>query len=153
MIQSPVMVGFAHDEWVVYVATPSVGMKGYWLRITVAALVGLALFILPGIIVFVVGLIAGLAARSRLQERYGSAQCVVTSRRIIVAEWGRRRSLVEFEHGRIARVTSSGLLSRLLVGASARIHGVDGRRVTLDRLPDADDLVEAVQHALASNRY
>ncbi len=152
-MRSRTMTGFGPDEWVVYVATPGFDARGYWLGITTGTLIGLLLFILPGIIVLVAGLFSGLTARSALRERYADAECVVTTKRIIVAEWGQRRRLVEFEHRRIARITSSGWLARLLLGGSATIHGIDGRRVKLDRLPDADELVEVVAEALAASRY
>ncbi len=147
------MTGFAFDEWVIYVATPNLDAKTYWLGVATRTLIGLLLFVLPGIIVLSIGLSSAFTGRSTMQERYGDAECVVTSKRIIVAEWGQRRRLVEFEHRQIARVTSSGLLGKLLVGTSATIHSIEGRRVKLDRLPEADELVEVVQDALAASRY
>ena len=147
------MTRFTFDEWVIYVATPSLDAKIYWLGLATRTLIGLLLFVLPGIIVLSIALTSALTARSTLRERYGDAQCVVTSKRIIVAEWGQRRRMVEFEHRQIARVSSSGLLGRLLVGASATIHSIDGRRVKLDRLPEADELVDVVRDALAASRY
>ena len=69
-------------------------------------LIGLLLFVLPGSIVLTIGLSLAFTGRSTLRERYGNAECVVTSKCIIVAEWGQRRHLVEFEHRQIARVTS-----------------------------------------------
>lgn len=137
----------------IYVANPNLEPKSYWLGMATRTLIGLLLFVLPGIVVLSIGLASALTARSTLRERYGGAECVVTSKRIIVAEWGQRRHLVEFEHRQIAKITSSGLLGKLLVGTSATIHSIDGRRVKLDRLPEADELVEVVQDALAASRY
>ena len=108
---------------------------------------------LPGIIVLSIGLSSALTARTTLRERYGGPECVVTSKRIIVAEWRQRRHLVEFEHRQIARITGSGSLVRPLVGTSATIHSIEGRRVKLDRLPEADELVEVVQDTLAASSY
>ena len=153
MIRYHAPIRFAFDEWVFYVAKPSLDAKSYWLGIMFRTLIGLLLFVLPGIIVLVVGLSSGLAGRSTLRERYGDAECVITSRRVIVAGWGQRRHVVEFEHGQIASVTSSGLLTRLLVGKSATIRSIDGRRVKLDRLHDADELVEAMLESMAASRY
>ena len=151
MIQPRVITGFDPDERVVYVATPSLDMKGYWIGIMIGTVIGLMLFILPGIIVLVVGLFSGFTARSTLRERYRDAECVVTSKRIIVTGWGRSRRLIEFEHHQIARIASSSWLARLLAGKSVTIRGVDGRRVKLDRLADAGELVEVAREAMAAS--
>ena len=147
------MTRFTFDEWLIYVATPSLDAKSYWLGLATRTLIGLLLFVLPGIIVLSIGLRTALTARSTLRWQYDGAECVVTSKRIIVAGWGQRPRMVEFEHRQIARVTSSGLLGKLLVGPSATIHSIDGRRVKLDRLPEADELVDVVHDALAASRY
>ena len=122
MIQPHATIRLAPDEWVLYVTEPSLDMKAHWIRVTAGTIIGLLLFILPGIIILAVGIINGLSTRSNLQERYGSAQCVVTSKRLIASGWGQRRRLVEFEHHRITRMTSSGLLARGAAGRQVGDH-------------------------------
>lgn len=70
-------------------ATPGFDANAHWLGLAIGTLVGLVLFILPGVIVLVVGLFSGLTARSALRERYGSAECVVTTKRASSPNGGR----------------------------------------------------------------
>lgn len=88
MFQSRLMTGFVFDEWVIYVATPSLDARSYWLGMAIRTLIGLLLFVLPGIIVLSIGLSSALTARTTLRERYGGAECVVTSKRIIAGHQG-----------------------------------------------------------------
>ncbi|MXZ91804.1 MAG: hypothetical protein F4W95_04185 [Chloroflexi bacterium] len=153
MFRSRMTPALAYDEWTLYVTHPDLDAHRYWASLTVRTVIGLLLFVLPGILILAMGLASALANRGTLLERYGSAECVVTSRRVIVAEWGQPRRLQEFEHRQIAGMTSAGWTAKLLVGPSATIHGADGRRVKLDRLPDTDEFIEVSREALAASRY
>lgn len=136
-MHSRMFTALAPDEQVTYVAAPNT--QGYWMSIGCGAIIGLCFFLLPGLIILVVGIIQ--------YAKFKDAECVVTTRRVIVSGWGSSRRMVEFEHQEIASVTRSGSLTKTVT-----IRGTDGRRVRLRNVAYDWELVEKVQEAMAASQ-
>lgn len=136
-MRAHLLTPFAPDEQVTYVAAPNT--QGYWMSIGCGAIIGLFFFLLPGLIILLVGIIQ--------YAKFKDAECVVTTKRVIVSGWGSGRRMVEFEHQEIASVTRSGSLTKTVT-----IRGVDGRRVRLRNVAYDWELVEKVQEAMAASQ-
>ncbi len=136
-MRAHLLTALTPDEQVVYVAGPNT--QGYWMSIGCGAIIGLLLFLLPGLIILLVGIIQ--------YARFKDAECVVTTRRVIVSGWGSNRRMVEFEHREIASVTRSGSLSK-----SVNIRGTDGRRIKLRNVAYDWELVEKIQEVMAASQ-
>ena len=136
-MRAHLLTPLAPDEQVTYVAAPNT--QGYWMSIGCGAIIGLFFFLVPGLIILLVGIIQ--------YAKFKDAECVVTTKRVIVSGWGSGRRMVEFEHQEIASVTRSGSLTKTVT-----IRGVDGRRVRLRNVAYDWELVEKVQEAMAASQ-
>ena len=136
-MRAHMLTALAPDEQVTYVAAPNT--QGYWMSIGCGAIIGLFFFLLPGLIILLVGIIQ--------YAKFKDAECVLTTKRVIVSGWGTGRRMVEFEHHQIASVTRSGSLTKAVT-----IRGVDGRRVRLRNVAYDWELVEKVQEAMATSQ-
>ena len=125
------------NEQVVYVAGPNT--QGFWMAIGCGAIIGLFFFLLPGLLILLVGFIQ--------YQRLKDAECIVTTRRVVISGWGVGRRMVEFEHQEIASISRSGSLSKTVT-----ITGIDGRRVRLRNVAYDWELVETVQGLIDSNQ-
>lgn len=103
------------------------------------AIIGLLFFLLPGLIVLLVGFIQ--------REKIKDAECLVTNRRIIISRWGSGRRVVQFNHHEIASITRSGSFTK-----SVTIRGHDGRRVKLSNVQYDWEFIETAQNAIEASR-
>ncbi len=125
------------DEQVTYVT--GTNAQGYWMAIGCGAIIGLFFFLIPGLIVLLIGIIQ--------YGRFKDAECVVTNKRVIVSGWGGQRRVVEFDLQDIASINRSGRLTK-----SVNIRAVDGRRAKLSNVAYDWELVEKVQEAMAASQ-
>ena len=136
-MNSRMFTALAPDEQVTYVAAPNT--QSYWMTIGCGAIIGFFCFLLPGVIILVIGIIQ--------YAKFKDAECIITTRRVIVSGWGSSRRMVEFEHQEIASVTRSGWLTKTVT-----IRGTDGRRVRLRNVTYDWELVEKMQEAMAASQ-
>ncbi|MDE2959440.1 MAG: hypothetical protein OXU28_05240 [Chloroflexota bacterium] len=136
-MRSRMFTALAPDEQVIYVAAPNT--QSYWMSIGCGAIIGFFFFLLPGLIILVVGMIQ--------YAKFRDAECIITTRRVIVSGWGSGRRMVEFEHQEIAGVTRSGSLTKTVT-----IRGTDGRGVRLRNVAYDWELVEKIQEAMAASQ-
>ena len=136
------MIGFGRlqlepDEQTIAVAAPD--QTTFWLTIGVGAVIGFCCCFIPGLVVLIYGLLQ--------RDRFGNSECIVTDRRIIVVGWGGRNRLIELRHEEIARVSTSGSLTK-----SVTIFANDGRRVKLDFVESAAQFALQAQSAVEASR-
>ena len=124
-------------EEVLYATTPN--MQSFWVAIGCGAIIGLFLFLLPGLIVLLVGFLQ--------REKFKNAECLVTNRRIIIIGWGSSRRVVQFEHQEIDSIELSGSFTKSVI-----IRGHDRRRTKLNNVQYGWELVEIAQKAIEASR-
>ena len=124
-------------EEVLYVTEPD--MQGFWMMIGCGAMIGFFFFLLPGLIMLLMGFLQ--------REKLKNAECIVTNRRIVVVGWGASRRMVQFAHHEVASISRSGGLSK-----SVTIRGHDGRRTKLANVRYGQELVEQAQQAIAASQ-
>ena len=110
------MIPLEPDERVLYSVEPD--LQGNTIAMGCAVAFGLLLFLLPGLILLLIFFLQ--------REKYKDAQCILTTKRIVVIGWGSRGRTVEFPLEEVSEVAHSG--------SSVTIRRKDGRSMSIDKV-------------------
>ncbi len=110
------MIPLEPDERVLYTVEPD--LQGNTIAMGCAIAFGLVLFLLPGLILLLIFFLQ--------REKYKDAQCILTTKRIVVIGWGSKGRTVEFSLAEVSEVAQSG--------SSVTIRRKDSRSMRIDKV-------------------
>ena len=128
------MIPLEPDERVLYTVEPD--LQGNTIAMGCAVAFGLLLFLLPGLILLLIFFLQ--------REKYKDAQCILTTKRIIVIGWGSRGRTVEFPLDEVSEVAHSG--------SSVTVRRKDGRSMKMDRVAFGWEFAELARKAIEDFR-